>query len=151
MTRADLTALLLLLAFNGLLYAAWWQAPAPATAVEIRAPDQPPQRLPLDRDRELRINGHDGVSILRIENGRVRFVDGPCRNRICVHSGWHAHAAATARLAHEARARADELEAAGTSHAAQTVARREAAAAASRAEQRTFDLEVSQRWGKRRT
>ena len=93
MTRADLTALLLLLAFNGLLYAAWWQAPAPATAVEIRAPDQPPQRLPLDRDRELRINGHDGVSILRIENGRVRFVDGPCRNRICVHSGWHAHAA----------------------------------------------------------
>lgn len=91
MTRADWLILALLLAGNGLLYAAYWQSPTPAGIVEIRAPDSEPRRVSLHQDQDLRVAGREGVSTLRIRNGRVRFIDSPCRNRICINSGWHAH------------------------------------------------------------
>ncbi len=96
MTRADLVALILLLAVNAALYARFWQAPTPAQAVEIRGPDGFLQRVPLTVNRDLRVPGRNGDSVLRIEGGQIRFIDSPCRNRICIHSGWHRHAGATA-------------------------------------------------------
>ena len=45
----------------------------------------------LDIDRELTVDGRLGLSRLKVENGQVRFATSPCRNQVCVHSGWLSH------------------------------------------------------------
>lgn len=42
---------------------------------------------PLDRDAEIRIPGPLGDSIIQIENNGVRFIDSPCRDKLCVGMG----------------------------------------------------------------
>lgn len=42
---------------------------------------------PLDRDREVRVSGDLGESLLRIKDGRVSFREAPCRNRVCIGMG----------------------------------------------------------------
>jgi hypothetical protein len=95
-TRGDLLAIVLALALTGLLYARHWQAPAPATAVEIRSGDAPAQRHALAPDRVLRVQGVIGESIVELRDGGVRFRSGPCRNQVCVHNGWLRHGGDTA-------------------------------------------------------
>lgn len=99
MTAADRVAVVLAALLVAGLYARFWQAPAPARLVEIRDAAGQVQRLPLSVDRELQVMGREGYSTIRIRGGRVRFVDSPCRNRICVHSGWHEHAGDAAACA----------------------------------------------------
>jgi hypothetical protein len=55
-------------------------------AVHIHAADGE-SYYPLDRDREIDVPGPLGVSRIVIEHGSVRFVDSPCPNKTCVHSG----------------------------------------------------------------
>lgn len=38
----------------------------------------------IDQDKELKIKGLIGISIIKIENGSVRFLDSPCPNKTCV-------------------------------------------------------------------
>jgi hypothetical protein len=42
---------------------------------------------PLDEDRELRVPGPLGDTIIDIEAGSARIVDSPCPNKTCVASG----------------------------------------------------------------
>ncbi|MEJ2515390.1 MAG: NusG domain II-containing protein [Gammaproteobacteria bacterium] len=44
--------------------------------------------LSLAGDRDLEVEGLIGTSVIRIRDGRVRFVDSPCVARYCVHAGW---------------------------------------------------------------
>lgn len=92
MTRADAVVLALALLLVGALYAHFWQAPRAATAAEIRSGGRLVGRYPLAQTRQLAVSGRIGVSRILIEPGRARFADSPCRNRICVHSGWLTHA-----------------------------------------------------------
>jgi hypothetical protein len=41
----------------------------------------------LHTDQEVRIDGLMGPSIISIANQQVRFVDSPCRDKLCVHHG----------------------------------------------------------------
>lgn len=43
---------------------------------------------PIDEDRELEVEGPLGHSHIAIRDGRVRFVDSPCQEKICVTTGW---------------------------------------------------------------
>ena len=44
--------------------------------------------FPLEKDRQLDIPGPLGLTRVEIKNNAVRFIDSPCRDKICVHMGW---------------------------------------------------------------
>jgi hypothetical protein len=87
LTRADfavvaLSAALIGWAFSlaGPKHAAGW--------VEVDVLGKNTGVYPLDRDRDIVVQGRIGRATLRIADGRVRFVDSPCPNKICIHAGW---------------------------------------------------------------
>lgn len=91
MTRGDALAIAVAAAVVGILFARYWQAPVAATQCELRVAGAVVGRYALDQDQDIRIEGRMGTSVLRIENGRVRFLSSPCRNQVCVRSGWLSH------------------------------------------------------------
>ena len=60
----------------------------PASQLKIRLADKVVGTYDLNQIRELHINGPKGESIIRIEQGKVRFVESPCNNKYCIHQGW---------------------------------------------------------------
>lgn len=96
MTRGDLLLVLIAMGLIGLMYTHFWQAPTTATWVEVRSADQPVQRYSLREPRRITIQGRVGNSVLEVREGAVRFRSGPCRNQVCVHSGWLRHGGDTA-------------------------------------------------------
>lgn len=91
MTRADLVILLAAGTFVAALYAHFWQPARIATTVEVRSGSSLVGRFPLDQNRGLEVMGRDGVSHVEIRDGRVRFTASPCRNKVCINSGWLSH------------------------------------------------------------
>jgi hypothetical protein len=88
MSRGDVLAIALAAALVGTLYAHFWQPAVAASHVEVRVGGERVGRYPLNEARELGVEGRLGTSLLKIEDGRVRFLRSPCRNQVCVHSGW---------------------------------------------------------------
>lgn len=88
MTRGDVLAIALAAALVGALYAHFWQPAVAATHVELRVGGDSVGRYALNQAREISVDGRLGASVLKIEDGRVRFVRSPCRNQVCVHNGW---------------------------------------------------------------
>jgi hypothetical protein len=86
-TRADLLVITLCAALIGAAFARTWTSSS-AGWVEVRSGDAVVGRYALDEDRDITVHGRLGDARLRIEAGRVRFVDSPCPNKICVHAGW---------------------------------------------------------------
>ncbi|MDD3764771.1 MAG: NusG domain II-containing protein [Nevskiales bacterium] len=91
MTRGDALALAVAAAIVGALYAHLWQPSVAASRFDVSVGGKPVGHYSMMVDRTLQIQGRMGVSTLKVENGRVRFLDSPCRNKICVHSGWLGH------------------------------------------------------------
>lgn len=88
MSLADRLLVMVLFGVVGLSFAAFWTPGGPATEAEIRVGGEPVATLDLSQPGEHRIDGHQGISVLRVEPGRLRFVESPCRNRVCIHRGW---------------------------------------------------------------
>lgn len=61
--------------------------PAPAV-VEVRTAAGLVARLPLDRDRTLRVDGPLGQSVVEVRGGRARFARAACTSRLCLAAGW---------------------------------------------------------------
>jgi hypothetical protein len=89
-TRTDLFVITLCAALIGTAFARTW-ASSSAGWVEVRSGDAMVGRYALDEDRDVTVHGRLGDSHLRIEGGRVRFIDSPCPNKVCVHAGWLEH------------------------------------------------------------
>lgn len=92
MTRADFALVTIAAALIAALYAMLWAPEQPAQQVEVRVAGEVIGVYPLEQPMLLKIQGARGISELRIDSGRARFTQGPCRNRICVHAGWLTHA-----------------------------------------------------------
>jgi len=60
----------------------FWQRDGHGAEVERWA------RLNLFQNQELHATGVLGNSHIRVLDGRVRFIDSPCPNKLCVHTGW---------------------------------------------------------------
>ena len=95
MTRADVVVITLAGALVAGLYVHFWQPSMPATSVEVRSGSSLVGRYTLNENRSLNVQGRAGISHLDIFDGRVRFTDSPCRNKVCVNSGWLSHAGDT--------------------------------------------------------
>lgn len=88
MKPADLVVIVALAAAVGAAAAGFWQSGGAATEAQIRIAGGAPQTVTLMQAQTLTVPGHLGASVIRIEPGRLRFIDSPCRNRVCVHRGW---------------------------------------------------------------
>ncbi len=87
MTRADRWLILLVLAVLPWLYWHFWSTEN-GQQLSILVAGQVPEILPLYANQDLHIKGVLGESIIRIENGRARFIRSPCSNQVCIHQGW---------------------------------------------------------------
>jgi hypothetical protein len=60
----------------------------PAGRVTVRVNGEDVATLSLDRHQRLEYKGVLGVSVVKVEPGRVRFVSSPCPLGICVGQSW---------------------------------------------------------------
>ena len=77
--------MLLLLSLSGIFFL---KIVPQGHTVIIKMNNKPVYLLPLDKDRIVSVDGPLGKSTVEIKNNRVRIVDSPCPNRLCVHQGW---------------------------------------------------------------
>jgi len=84
---ADAIILLLAVTAVVVLARALWQPPAPSRWAEVRTPTSM-ATLDLANDGETAFPGIIGTSTILVEGGRVRFSSSPCRNRVCMVTGW---------------------------------------------------------------
>jgi hypothetical protein len=85
---ADAVVVALAALLVGVAWASLWRDEGPAEYARISAPGAEVRVLELARDETVEVGGRLGPSRLEIRDGRVRFVDSPCVNRLCVHAGW---------------------------------------------------------------
>jgi hypothetical protein len=84
----DLAVLALGASLVGASYAAFWGDRTEGTQAAVFVGREQVAALDLSVPSAHEILGRIGLSQLRVEGGRVRFIDSPCPGRICVHSGW---------------------------------------------------------------
>ncbi len=86
-TPADLLAFAAAAALLAALHLHAWGGGGPVVTARVETPAGT-RLLPLDRPGTYRVRGALGESVLEVRDGAVRFVDSPCRSKICVRSGW---------------------------------------------------------------
>lgn len=67
-------------------FAAWRPAGTPAI-LEMRSGGSVVKHA-LAADATLTMDGTRGTTVVEVRDGRARFVDAPCRDRICIAAGW---------------------------------------------------------------
>lgn len=89
--RADYAVILFALLLLPWLYIKFWGNGSYGEQVVIRSAGQPPQFYSLYDNRHITIAGALGKSVIEIKDGQVRFIEAPCQNKLCIHSGWLRH------------------------------------------------------------
>ena len=56
--------------------------------VLIDADGKPAYVLPLNEDKTVSVVGSEGKTIVEIRGNKVRIIDSPCRNKLCIRQGW---------------------------------------------------------------
>lgn len=74
-------------ALVGALAVLTWRPAGPAQWLEVHSPSGT-QRVVLDQDATITVAGRIGESVIEVAGGRARFVTAPCRNRVCIATGW---------------------------------------------------------------
>jgi len=46
------------------------------------------RNIELFQDQIINVPGVLGDSVLEVKEGRIHFIDSPCRQKICIHQGW---------------------------------------------------------------
>jgi hypothetical protein len=88
LTRADIVVICAALLTLPWLYQHFWGDGSRGETARIQVAGQTPLLVPLQRSQRYTINGPLGGSIIEVKDGRIRFVESPCRNKLCIHSGW---------------------------------------------------------------
>ncbi len=100
MTRSDFVVILLVIISLGFLYDKYWsfntQQNTHSHYAKITITGSTPQKLVLDEDKIININGRIGKSIIEIKNKKIRFLSSPCIKKYCIHSGWLSKTGSTA-------------------------------------------------------
>ncbi len=88
MRRTDIIVIVLALATLPFLYSAFWGPNHRGTDASVQVANEKPQQFSLLRDHTLSVEGSLGESLIRIKNGKVAFIQSPCKNKQCIHKGW---------------------------------------------------------------
>ncbi len=77
----------------GLILLYWPEASlGQAKKCQIRQGGQVIGVYDLDQRRRISVKGPLGVSVVQIQQGKVRFSQAPCHNQYCLQQGWLSHA-----------------------------------------------------------
>jgi len=87
-TAADrlLFLLLIILSLSGIFFIR--EILPESQTVLIDAEGKPAYVLPLNEDRTVSVEGPEGKTIVEIRGKKVRIMDSPCRNKLCIRQGW---------------------------------------------------------------
>jgi len=88
LTSADIIVICAALVLLPWLYSHFWGDGSQGETARIQVADQTPMIIPLQHSQRYTFDGPLGSSIIEVQDGRIRFVESPCRNQLCVHSGW---------------------------------------------------------------
>lgn len=65
-----------------------WRPAAAGISAELVSATGETVSLDLTQDGHHRIGGRHGDSVIQVADGRVRFVESPCRHQVCIAAGW---------------------------------------------------------------
>jgi hypothetical protein len=88
MTRADYIVVVLALAMLPYLFMKYWQPPEQGETAQILVGSDSKIEVSLKTDRRFNVEGPLGTSVIEVHDGKIHFVDSPCRSKLCIHSGW---------------------------------------------------------------
>ena len=88
LTTADKLLLSCIILLLPLLYFSVWSKELYADSVKTWSPSQGFRTYTLNREQKIVIEGALGNSVLEIQNGKARFIDSPCKNKVCIRAGW---------------------------------------------------------------
>jgi hypothetical protein len=69
------------------LYWHYWRIPTTAGSHAIIF-NHHSQSVSLHQPQILKIQGRQGVSLLEVKAGKIRFIASPCQQKQCIHAGW---------------------------------------------------------------
>ena len=88
LSRGDIVVWLLAATLLIGLYAVFWQSDGHGAEAVVLVNGKRWARLDLFHNQDLKVPGPLGHSHIQVRDGRARFVDSPCPNKLCVHTGW---------------------------------------------------------------
>ena len=87
-TTADKILVAALLILNGWLFATWGTGFSKGDWVVVTVNQKVTNRLPLDQDQTIYVKGPLGLTEIEVKKGRARIVRSPCKNKVCIKSGY---------------------------------------------------------------
>jgi hypothetical protein len=87
-TIADklLFAVLVLLSLAGFIYIKKIFHAGDNVIIEVNG--KPEYRLSINENAVIPVKGKLGITVVEIQNNKVRVKDSPCSDKICMHEGW---------------------------------------------------------------
>ena len=87
-TTADKILIATLLILNGWLFANWGIGFSKGDWVVVTVNQKETIRLPLNQDQITHVKGPLGLTEIEVKKGRARIVRSPCKNKVCIKSGY---------------------------------------------------------------
>ena len=87
-TTADKILVAALLILNGWLFANWGTGFSKGDWVVVTVNQKKIIRLSLDQDQTTHVKGPLGLTEIEVKKGRARIVSSPCKNKVCIKSGY---------------------------------------------------------------
>jgi hypothetical protein len=87
-TIGDKFLIAALLILNGWLFANWGAGFSKGDWVVVTVNQKETTRLPLDKDQKTHVKGPLGLTEIEVKNGRARIIRSPCKNKVCIKSGY---------------------------------------------------------------
>ena len=87
-TTADKILIAALLILNGWLFANWGTGFSKGDWVVVTVNQKETIRLPLNQDQITHVKGPLGLTEIEVKKGRARIVSSPCKNKVCIKSGY---------------------------------------------------------------
>ena len=87
-TTADKILVAALLILNGWLFANWGTGFSKGDWVVVTVNQKVTNRLPLDQDQTTYVKGPLGLTEIEVKKGRARIARSPCKNKVCIKSGY---------------------------------------------------------------
>ena len=73
------------------LYWQFWGPSVDGTQASILVGGKYWSKVDLYENRIITVKGKNGDSVLKVENGKIRFISSACDTKLCVHRGWIKH------------------------------------------------------------
>jgi len=87
-TIGDKFLIAALLILNGWLFASWGVGFSKGDWVVVTVNQKETIRLPLDQDQKTQVKGPIGLTEIEVKNGHARIIHSPCKNKVCIKSGY---------------------------------------------------------------